>query len=69
MEDVKKDDIIWIPKTYQMYRNGARAIMGALMKYYKKEIHYEDFLAFGEDQFIRCKNVLPELSKILGKSE
>ena len=39
VEDVKKDDIIWIPKTYQMYTNGARAIVGALMKYYKKEIH------------------------------
>ena len=38
--------------------------MGALMKYYQKEIHYEDFLAFGEDRFIRCKNVLPELSNM-----
>ena len=38
--------------------------MGALTKYYKKEIHYKDFLAFGEDRFIRCKNVLPELSNM-----
>ena len=54
-------DRIWIPKTYQLYRNGACAIMGAKMKYYKKDIHYKDFLAFGEDQFIWCKNVLPKL--------
>ena len=37
VEDVEKVDRIWIPKTYQMYRNGARAIMGALRK--EKEIH------------------------------
>ena len=34
------------------------------MRYYKKEIHYNDFLAFGEDQFIRCKNILTELNNM-----
>ena len=63
-KDVDKNDRQYISKTHVSYRNGARKIMGELTKYYSKEIHYKDFFAFGEERFLRCKNILPELENM-----
>ena len=61
---VDKNDRQYISKTHVSYRNGARKIMGELTKYYDKEIHYDDYLAFGEPTFLRCKNIIQELGNM-----
>ena len=64
VQDVDKNDEKFMPNTWVLYRTGARAIMTSLTKYYEREIHYDDYLAFGEERFIRCKNVLTELEDL-----
>ena len=60
-EDVDRDYVGYISRTWEHYRTGARKIMTALTQYYGKEIHYNDFLAFGQPEFIRCKNIQAEI--------
>ena len=64
-KDVDKVDMKWISQTHSLYCSGGWAIMGALTSYYGKEIHYNDYLDFGGDQSLACKNVLSELDGLV----
>ena len=54
-----------IPSTWELYQEGARRVLGIFQKILKREVHYHDFLAFGEPNLIHARNIIEQIDEDL----
>ena len=45
--------------------NGARRVIGIFQKILKREVHYRDFLSFGEANLIHARNIIGDIDEDL----
>ena len=54
-----------IPSTWDSYQDGARRVIGIFQKILQREVHYRDFLSFGEENLIHAKNIIQDIDEDL----
>jgi hypothetical protein len=61
----KLQDRQFVTSTWKAYKLGARAVIGTLSRYHQRQIHYADFLAFGQPQLVYPIDIVSLISKDL----